>query len=412
MLNPRLDDLKDYPFQRLRALLDGLDPPAGVTPIDLTLGEPRHPYPAFVSEILAANQADYGRYPPLAGTAEFRDAVAGWLNRRYRLPDGMLDANRHIVPLNGTREGLYMIAQVAVPPEKDGRRPAVLIPNPFYHCYVGAAVTAGAEPILLPTTADTGFLPDYASVGAETLRRTAMIYLCSPANPQGAVADAAYLADLIALCRRHDILLLVDECYAEIYYDTPPPGALEVCAGQGGDMTNVLVFHSLSKRSNLPGLRSGFAAGDAGVAERFLRLRSYGGATSPLPVLAAAAAAWRDEDHVEKNRALYRAKFDIAIQKLSNRYGFRKPAGGFFLWLDVGDGEAAARTLWTEAGVRALPGAYLGRSPHGTATGAANVAAAAVSDELGNPGTPFIRLALVEAPDVTAEALDRLCQVL
>jgi succinyldiaminopimelate transaminase len=404
MLNPRLDDLKDYPFQRLRALLDGLDPPAGVTPIDLTLGEPRHPFPAFVADILAANQADYGRYPPLAGTAELRDAIAGWLKRRYALPDGMLDGDHHIVPLNGTREGLYMIAQVAVPPAKDGRQPAVLIPNPFYHSYVGAAVTAGAKPILMPTTAETGFLPDYAAVGDDVLRRTAMIYLCSPANPQGAVADADYLADLIALCRRHDILLLVDECYAEIYYDRPPTGALEVCARLGGDMANVLVFHSLSKRSNLPGLRSGFAAGDAAVVAPFLRLRSYGGATTPLPVMAAAAAAWRDEDHVETNRALYRAKFDIAIQKLSNRYGFRKPAGGFFLWLDVGDGIAATRTLWTEAGVRALPGAYLGRSVNGAAGGS--------DDEAGNPGTPFIRLALVDGPDVTAEALDRLCRVL
>ncbi len=401
MLNPHLEHLKDYPFQRLRELLADTAPPPGMQPINLTLGEPQHPFPPFVSDVLNQHQEGYGKYPPLAGTDAYRNAIAEWLNRRYALPGGMIDPGRHIVPLNGTREGLYMIAQVAVPRVKDGRRPAVLIPNPFYHCYVGAAVAAGAEPVLVPTTAETGFLPDYTGLDEDLLRRTALIYLCSPANPQGAIADKAYLRRLIELCRNFDIVLLLDECYAEIYYDAPPPGGLEVCAELGGDMSNVLVFHSLSKRSNLPGLRSGFAAGDPDIAATFLRLRSYGGATQPLPVQAASAAVWRDEAHVETNRALYRAKFDVAIQKLSNRFGFRNPEGGFFLWLDVGDGVEATKTLWSEAGVRALPGEYLGRPSNGPAGG-----------DGGNPGSPYIRLALVAELAQTSEALDRLSQVL
>ncbi len=414
MANHRLDLLTDYPFQRLRGLLDGTPPAAGLAPIDMSIGEPQHPFPAFVGEVLHENRVLYGKYPPGRGTDEFRTAVTDWLNRRYDLPAGMVSAERHIVPLNGTREGLFQGALLAVPEEKAGGRPLVLIPNPFYQCYFGAAIAAGAEPRLVPTSAQDGFLPDFASLGEEVLARTALVYLCSPANPQGAVADANYFKTLITLARRHDFTLFVDECYAEIYDEIPPTGTLEACAdlgadlganlradlgansggtnSGGGDMANVLVFHSLSKRSSLPGLRSGFAAGDADLVARFLKLRSYGGAPSPLPVFAAAAAAWRDEAHVEENRALYRAKLDIAEQALAGLAGFYRPAGGFFLWLDVGDGEEVAQRLWREGAVRVLPGGYLAQP----------------AEDGGNPGQSYIRVALVHDPATTADALERM----
>ncbi|MDX1580428.1 MAG: aminotransferase class I/II-fold pyridoxal phosphate-dependent enzyme, partial [Alphaproteobacteria bacterium] len=321
------------------------------------------------------------------------------LGRRYGLSD--LDGEQHIAPVNGTREGLFSMAFVAVPPEKDGRQPAVLMPNPFYQCYAAAALSAGADPIYVPATAETGFLPDYLSLPEDLLARTALIYLCSPANPQGVVADEAYLGALIQACRAHDITLVVDECYAEIYTQTPPVGALEVCrklaeqdneALSADPYRSVIAFHSLSKRSNVPGLRSGFAAGDVSLMAAFRELRAYGGAPSPLPVYAAAAACWSDEAHVEKSRDLYRQKFDTAEQILSGQFGFFRPDGGFYLWLDVEDGEAAALRLWKEAGVRVLPGAYLAR----------------MDSEGYNPGARYIRVALVDAPEITEEALMRL----
>ncbi len=391
MLNPRIDGLPDYPFARLRQLLDGIAPPAGLEPVTMSIGEPRHPPPAFVGRVLHDHRDRYGSYPPIAGTPGFRAAAAAWLERRYDLPEGMIEADRHVLPLNGTREGLFMAALVAVPEEKAGGRPLALIPNPFYQCYFGAALAAGAEPRLLPARAGDGFLPDFAGLDEAVLARTAVAYFCTPANPQGAVADLAYLCDLVGLARTHGFALLVDECYAEIYDRDPPPGTLAACAALGGDMSNVLVFHSLSKRSNLPGLRSGFAAGDPDLVARFLKLRSYGGAPSPLPVYEAAAAAWRDERHVEASRARYRRKLDLAEDRLGGRFGFYRPAGGFFLWLDVGDGEAAARRLWSAAGVKALPGAYLARD----------------DGDGGNPGASYLRLALVDDEATTAEALDR-----
>lgn len=396
MDNPRLHHLPDYAFPRLAALLDGLAP--GAEPILLSLGEPQHPYPAFVDEILDRGRADYGRYPPIAGTAELRAAIAGWLDRRYGLPAGFLDPDRHVLPLSGTREGLFSIAFVAVPPEKGGRTPAVLMPNPFYQCYAAAALAAGAEPVYCDATRETGFLPDFAAlpeaVPEDLLARTALVYLCSPANPQGAVASRERLAALLDLARRHDFLLALDECYSEIYTEAAPPGGLDAAAASGS-LRNLVVFHSLSKRSNLPGLRAGFIAGDPEVIARFRHFRSYVGPAMPLPVQAAAAAVWRDEGHVDANRALYRAKFDAAERLLAGRFGFYRPAGGFFLWLDVGDGEAAARRLWAEAGVKVLPGAYLARD-----TGR------------GNPGARYVRLALVAETARVVEGLERLVHTL
>ena len=394
MVNPRLDRLPGYPFARLRTLLDGVDPPAGVEPLALSVGEPQHGPPPMLAETLAANAHLWGRYPPIGGTPGFRDAVASWLVRRYGLADGAIDPATQILPVAGTREALFMAAALALPDGRGGATPAVLIPNPHYHVYAGSAAMAGAEAVFLPATRETGFLPDLAAVDEATLARTALFYLCSPANPQGAAAGLDYLKTAVRLARDHDFVLCVDECYAEIYGGEPPPGAVQACAALG--YGNVLVFHSLSKRSSAPGLRSGFVAGDPALIEKFKRLRDVGGATVPLPVMAASEALWRDDAHVEENRALYRAKFDAAEALLAGRFGFYRPDGGFFLWLDVGDGEAAARRLWAEAGLRVLPGAYL-----------------AHDDRDGhNPGAAFIRVALVHDQATTTEALERLLSIL
>ena len=396
MHNPRIDELADYPFDRLRALLKDAPPPARLPPMVLSIGEPQHAAPALLTETLAANAHLWGRYPPTEGTPDLRAAVAAWLTRRFGLAAGAVDPERHVISAAGTREALYMAAELATPERKNGARPAILMPTPYYHVYGGAAIMRGAEPVFLPATRATGFLPDLDAIPAAVWKRAALFYLCSPANPQGAVAGLDYLKRAVALCRTHDVVLAADECYSEIYDAAPPAGVLQACAALGGGFENVLAFHSLSKRSSAPGLRSGFVAGDADLIARFRRLRAYGGAALPMPIQAASIALWSDETHVERNRALYRAKFDLAGQILGNRFGFARPGGGFYLWLDVGDGEKAARKLWAEAGLRVLPGAYMSRPAAGGA----------------NPGAPYIRVALVHDADATAEALQRLVKVL
>ncbi|MBF0374981.1 MAG: aminotransferase class I/II-fold pyridoxal phosphate-dependent enzyme [Alphaproteobacteria bacterium] len=389
MLNDRLDRLSDYPFRRLAELLG----PARPGDLVMSIGEPQHAPPPMVAETLAANASGWGKYPPLDGTPDFRRAVRDWLTRRFGLPEGLVDPDRAVLPVAGTREALYLIAQVACP---GAWRPVALLPNPFYQVYWGAAVMAGAEPLLVPAGPEQGFLPDFESIDPAILDRTAIAWACSPANPQGAVASLDWLKRAVTLARRHDFLLCVDECYSEIWFDRSPAGALQACAALGGGLDNVLVFHSLSKRSSVPGLRSGFVAGDERALAAFARLRSYGGASTPLPVIAAAAALWRDETHVEQNRALYRAKMDSAEEILGGRFGFARPQGGFFLWLDVGDGEAAARTIAEKAAIRVLPGAYLARA-----------------DEDGvNPGRSYIRVALVHDLDTTRDALRRIAAAL
>jgi aspartate/methionine/tyrosine aminotransferase len=363
----------------------------------LSVGEPRHAPPALVAEAIAAAAGAWGRYPPVDGTADFREAVRDWLTRRFALPPALIDPDRHLLPVAGTREALFLIALAAVPRRTRAGRPAVLMPNPFYQVYYAAAALAGAEPVLLPAGRETGFLPDLDAIDPAILGRTALFYLCSPANPQGAAATPSYLEHAVRLAWRHGFVLAVDECYSEIYADAPPAGVLAAAAALGGTAPEgVLAFHSLSKRSSVPGLRSGFVAGDANVIAAFRRLRAFGGATLPIPVLAASAALWRDEAHVVANRALYRAKFDLAERMLGGRFGFSRPAGGFFLWLDVGDGEQAARRLWADAAIRALPGAYLARAAAGSA----------------NPGARYLRVALIEDLGATEEALRRLCAVL
>ncbi|MDO8607544.1 MAG: aminotransferase class I/II-fold pyridoxal phosphate-dependent enzyme [Phaeospirillum sp.] len=391
-LDARLDNLPDYPFARLAKLLGG---PPGPDSIVMSIGEPQHTPPAMVAEILTANAAMWGKYPPANGSADFRDAVTEWANRRYNLPTGLINPEKAVLPVAGTREALYLIAQT-VCGDRGGQRPLVLLPNPFYQVYAGAAVMAGAEPVFVPGAHGAASQPDFSTLPAEALDRTALAYVCTPANPQGMVADSALLERSVKAARRHGFVLASDECYSEIWDKEPPPGVLGVCAALGEGLANILAFNSLSKRSNVPGLRSGFVIGDEAVIHAFSRLRSYGGAATPLPVAAAAAALWRDEAHVTETRDLYRAKLDIAERILGGRFGFYRPAGGFFLWLDVGDGEAAAIKLWREANIRVLPGAYL----------------AAEDSEEGNPGHRFIRVALVHDLATTETALTRLAAIL
>ena len=311
-VNARLERLADNPFARLRALLDEAPPRTNLEPVLMSVGEPQHEPPAMVARIIAESASLWNRYPPMAGTAAYRAACARWLTRRFHLPAGMITPERHVLSLNGTKEGLFLVASLAVPEEQDGVRPAVLLPNPYYLVYNGAAALAGAEIVYLDATRETGFLPDLAAIPEALLARTALMYLCSPANPQGAVADLAYLKTAITLARRHDFVLAVDECYCEIYDRAPPPGALEACAALGGDLAQVLVFHSLSKRSSAAGLRCGFVAGDPRLIALCDRLRGYGGSQVALPIQASATALWGDETHVEENRGLYRRKFEVA----------------------------------------------------------------------------------------------------
>jgi len=384
----RFSNLPEYAFPRLRALLSGVPP--GGDPMVMTIGEPRHAVPDFVAPIMAASIADFGKYPPNEGTPALLGSISGWIGRRH----GLDVAPDRITSLNGTREGLFNAALALCPEQKNGQRPAILIPNPFYQVYAVAAAAVAADAVFVPATAETGHLPDYAGLDPVTLDRAAIAYICSPANPQGSIADEDYLERLIALADRHDFLIFADECYSEIYRDAPPPGALAV-ATRMGLADRVVMFNSLSKRSNLPGLRSGFAAGSAANIAALRRLRSYSGAPLSLPAQAVSAAAWADEGHVTENRALYHRKYAVADRVLGNVPGYQGPAGGFFLWLPVGDGEDAAKLLWAQVGIQVLPGAYLSREVAGD-----------------NPGKGYIRVALVATEDETAQALNRLRQTI
>lgn len=381
----RFSNLPEYAFPRLRKLLDVHAP--GADPIAMTIGEPRHPMPGFVADTLAAHVAEFAVYPPNDGSPELLAAVSGWLKGRYRADV----APERIMALNGTREGLFNAAIALCPENKNGQRPVVLIPNPFYQVYAVAALTVGAEPLFVPATEDTGFLPDYASLPASVLDRVAIAYLCSPANPQGAVASRAYLSTLLKLAEKHDFRIFADECYSEIWRDVAPPGALEVAHDEGHDPERVVIFHSLSKRSNLPGLRSGFCVGGPESMRRIRQLRSYAGAPLPLPIQRVSERAWGDETHVAENRVLYNEKFADAERIFAGINGYRTPEGGFFLWLPVEDGEAAALKLWRETGVRVLPGAYLSREVDGF-----------------NPGKGYIRVALVAPKEETQRGLIKL----
>lgn len=382
-------------FARLAKLLDGLEP--GLPVIDISVGGPRHPLPSFLMEKLEEAQADFGRYPGITGSDDFRAAIAQWLEGRYPAVRGVIDPQANILALCGSREGLFSAVFPAIERRGDLHTPAALIPNPFYQTYAAGAMTAGAEPIYLKADAESGFLPKLEAIDAELLARTAVFFLCSPSNPQGAVASKSMLKRAIELARQHNFMLFADECYSEIYTGEKPPGVLEVAAEMSGEFANILAFHSLSKRSNLPGLRAGFCAGDPEFLAKLAKFRNVIAPQLPLPIQHAAAAIWRDEKHVEENRQLYREKFDMADEVLGGKFGYSRPKGGFFLWLNVaacGGGEEAVKTLWKDCGVKLLPGAYLSRT-HADGS---------------NPGADYVRVAMVAPYDEMKDALTRIVE--
>jgi N-succinyldiaminopimelate aminotransferase len=373
MFPERFSNLPAYAFPRLRALLDAHAPGGPI--VHMTIGEPKHAFPDWIGRVIADNLADFGRYPPNEGAPELLNAIGDWIKRRYSV---QVDAGRQVMVLNGTREGLYNACMALVPEQKNGAKPVILMPNPFYQVYMIGAISVAAEPVFVPATRDGGYLPDYTALPVDVLNRTAAAYICSPANPQGAVASRAYWRDLIGLAERYDFKIFADECYSEVYRDVPPVGALEVAAEMGADPERVVVFHSLSKRSNLPGLRSGFMAGGPDSIARARQLRAYSGAPVPLPLQRASETVWADEAHVVENRRLYGEKYLAADGIFAGVNSYKGPEAGFFLWLPVEDGEAAALKLWQKTGVRVLPGAYLSRDVNGD-----------------NPGKGYIRVAMV-----------------
>lgn len=387
------------PFQRLADLLAPYRPARA--PINLTVGEPRHPVPAFVGPVLAGEIDGFGRYPPIKGTDAFRRAVAGWTETRFGLAAGTVDVERGVLPLNGSREGLFYAALEARRRwAGTSDRPAILLPNPFYQAYAAGAAAAGCEPVMIDAGPETGFLPDLSRLPEDLLARTVALYYASPANPQGAVADRAAWLAVIAAARRHGFMLFADECYSEIYREgRPPEGVLAAAATTPEGFARVVAFNSLSKRSNLPGLRCGFAVGDPDFLSRWVAFRNMAAPQVPGPIQAVAVAALGDEAHVAENRRLYDAKYAAAERILGTRWGYATPPGGFFLWLDVGacgGGEAVALRLWQEAGVRTIPGGYLsGPGPDGT-----------------NPGDRWLRIAMVESLALTEDALVRIVETL
>lgn len=390
----RLANLPPGPFARLATLLGDAKP--GKPPISLSLGDPQGQVPEFVKHAIAQDASSFGYYPLITGTPDWRHAATGWLNQRFRL-GGAIDGERNILPLNGTREGLFSVLFPLVPLTKAGRPPIVAMPNPFYQCYAAAALSAGAEPLYVPALKENGYLPDFSSLSEEALDRLAAVYVCSPSNPEGAVANQSYWDKLFGLAERYDFIVLADECYADIYFDEEPISALSARHNHDRRFTRLLSFHSLSKRSGLPGLRSGLVAGDSALIEKFRAFRNVAGPAVPTPLLEASAACWRDEAHVVRNRIGYQEKMAAAERILEGR--IRRPGGGFFLWLDVDDGEAFALRAWREQGIRLLPGAYMGREilPGKTQS---------------NPGFSYVRVALVNDLSTIMTALERLRDIL
>jgi N-succinyldiaminopimelate aminotransferase len=391
-MNPRLRQLRPYPFERLRALLADATPPAGLRHIPLSIGEPKHTPPAFVAEALTRALDTLGSYPLAAGLPGLREVIARWLERRFGLPSGSVDADAMVLPVNGTREGLFAFVQAVVDSSRPA--PAVLMPNPFYQIYEGAALLAGAEPVYLNCDRELGYLPDLDEVDAALWERCQVLFLCSPGNPTGAVMPEAYLRRALELSAQHRFVIASDECYSEIYPDEtqPPPGLLQVAHAMGNStFERCVVFHSLSKRSSVPGLRSGFAAGDARILDGFRLYRTYHGCAVPVHTQLASIPAWQDEAHVRENRRLYREKFTAVVPMLREELDVEPPDGAFYLWPEVGDDEAFARGLFEQQHVTVLPGSYLARDTPG-----------------GNPGRGRVRISLVASVDDCVEAARRI----
>ncbi|MFN5746658.1 MAG: succinyldiaminopimelate transaminase [Methylococcaceae bacterium] len=391
-MNPLLDTLQPYPFEKLASLKHGIEPPSALRHIALSIGEPRHPTPPFIVETLSAHLDGLTQYPSTKGIAELRRVIAEWLSRRFDVPAHAIDPERHVLPCNGTREALFAFAQAVINP-KD--RPLVLMPNPFYQIYEGAALLAGAEPYFLNTTRETGYIPDFDAVPDAIWARCQLLYICSPGNPTGAVMSTETQQQLIEKAQRFDFIIASDECYSELYNDedNPPPGLLQTAYAMGNsDFSRCVAFHSLSKRSNAPGLRSGFVAGDAEIVARFLLYRTYHGCALSLPVQKASLAAWQDEAHVTVNRALYRQKFSAVSDILKDSLPVTVPPAGFYLWPATPfDDQAFAQKLFASQNVTVLPGSYLSRPFQGI-----------------NPGQGYVRMALVAPLDDCMEAAHRI----
>tara|TARA_A100001011_G_scaffold220936_1_gene228869 strand:+ start:767 stop:1978 length:1212 start_codon:yes stop_codon:yes gene_type:complete len=391
----KFSDLPEYAFPRLRILLKDVSAPGHEVP--LHIGEPTHNFPSFIKEKILENFNGFNSYPPNDGTPGLLSGIANWLSSRYKIP--VPDFEKNIISLNGTREGLFNATISLSPSSKNGQIPAILLPNPFYQCYMVAAKAVGAEPIFVPAINETGFLPDFSQLPKAILDRTTICYICSPSNPQGAVATEKYWKNLFYLAETHDFKILADECYSEIYHKEKPIGAIECLNKFNMDPERLVIFNSLSKRSNLPGLRSGFAASGEKVIAELKKLRAYSGAPCPSPLQFAAEAAWRDENHVEDNRRQYSEKLNLADQIFQKTKNYKSPEAGFFLWLQVDDGEIATVELWKKFGVKVLPGVYLSNENYKT------------FDSL-NPGKQFIRIALVRPTDELISGLNAISQYL
>ena len=383
-MNDALTQLQPYPFEKLRALLGSVQPPADMAPIALSIGEPKHRSPAFVAEALSANLDQLAVYPTTLGIAPLREAISNWCTRRFGLPAGTLDPAQHVLPVNGTREALFAFTQAVVQRNAPGQEPSLVIsPNPFYQIYEGAAFLAGAQPHYLPCLEEHGFNPDFAAVSDDVWQRCQILFLCSPGNPTGALIPVETLKKLIALADKFDFVIAADECYSELYFDesNPPAGLLSACAELGRhDFKRCVVFHSLSKRSNLPGLRSGFVAGDAAILKSFLLYRTYHGCAMPVQTQLASVAAWNDEAHVKANRDLYREKFDAVLAILDSVLDVQRPDGGFYLWAKTPiDDETFTRELYAREHVTVVPGSYLSREVNGNNPGAGRVRMALVA---------------------------------
>jgi N-succinyldiaminopimelate aminotransferase len=391
-MNPHLAQLQPYPFEKLMKLKAGAVPPQNLAHIALSIGEPQHPAPDFVKQEIAHNLEGLSKYPLTTGSLELRQAIADWLTRRFRLYPGLMDPEKNILPVNGTREALFAIAHAVVEPKPDA---LILMPNPFYQIYEGAAFLAGAQPYYINATAKTNFVPEFDSVPEDVWKRCQLLYLCSPGNPTGSVLSPETTWKLIERATKYGFVIASDECYSEIYFDElhPPPGLLEVEAEAGnGKFENCLVFHSLSKRSNLPGMRSGFVAGDARLIDKFRLYRTYHGSSMSPPYQAASVAAWRDEQHVIENRKLYKQKFDAVLNILQPVMNVQRPDAGFYLWPETPmSDEEFARELFRRYNLTVLPGSYLSREAHGI-----------------NPGANRVRMALVASVDECIEAANRI----
>ena len=390
-INENLKLLNDYPFQRLNNLLKDIKPPKNYSEVIMSIGEPKHKPPKFLKNIININYENWAKYPPTLGIEKLNIASINWLNRRYKLSKKFLNYKENIVQLAGTREGLFNIALALSPSLKNNNKPVMLLPEPFYQVYAGACRISGAEPIFISSLKENNFVPSFSSVKKEILRRTSIIYICSPSNPEGSALKLKEWQELISLARKYGAVLIVDECYTDIYIKKQPLGVLEACKKLRTDVTNIVSFHSLSKRSNVPGIRSGFAVGDKYLIESFKKLRHYCAGQQPLPIQEVATALWNEDTHSEKNRELYEKKFNIAKEIFKKYKDFYLPDGGFYLWLKVGDGEKFTKLLWKEKKIKVMPGAYLSRL---------------------NNSKDYIRIALVSNIKETRTALEGIYDIL